>query len=79
MTCHLDLYRGHRYIIVAVNYFTKSVEAMPTFSNDWETKTLLIFNQVIARFGVPREIVTEHGSQFHNRMMSELVLKQGFR
>jgi hypothetical protein len=35
-TCHPTLARGHRYIIVAVDYFTKWVEAMPTFSNDGE-------------------------------------------
>jgi hypothetical protein len=50
MTCHPTLARGHHYIIVAIDYFTKWVEAMPTFSNDGETTTLFIFNQVIARF-----------------------------
>jgi transposase InsO family protein len=79
MTCHWTSARGHHYIIVVIDYFTKWVEAMPTFSNDGETTTLFIFNQVIARFGVPREIVTDHGSHFQNHMMSELVSKLGFR
>jgi hypothetical protein len=79
MTCHPASARGHRYIIVVIDYFTKWVEAMPTFSNDGETTTLFIFNQVIARFRVPREIVTDHGSHFQNRMMSELASKLGFR
>jgi hypothetical protein len=33
-TCHLTSARGHHYIIIAVDYFTKWVEAMPTFNND---------------------------------------------
>jgi hypothetical protein len=33
-TCHPDLARGNHYIIVEVDYFTKWVEAMPTFNSD---------------------------------------------
>jgi hypothetical protein len=79
MTCHLALDRGNFYIIVVINYLTKWVEAMPTFSNDGEKTKLFIFNQVMARFGVPREIITDHGSDFQNYMMSKLVSKLGFR
>jgi hypothetical protein len=56
--------RGHCYIIIAVDYFTKWVEAMPMFKDDGETAAVFLFNQIIARFGVPREIVTDHGSHF---------------
>jgi hypothetical protein len=56
--------RGHPYIIVAVDYFTKWFEAMPTFKYDGETATLFLFSQIITRFGVSREIVTDHGSHF---------------
>ena len=33
MTCNPPLSWGHCYIIVTVDYFTKWVEAMPTFNN----------------------------------------------
>eukprot|EP00253_Pinus_taeda_P033668 PITA_33668 len=52
---------------------------MPTFVNDGETTTLFLFNQVISCFGIPKEIVTNHGSHFQNKMMVELALKLGFR
>jgi hypothetical protein len=70
-TCHLDSTKGNHYIIVAIDYFKKWVEAMPTFNNDGETRTLFIFNQIVARFGIPKDIVTDHGSHFQNKMMSE--------
>jgi len=35
------------------------------------------FNHVVARFGVPQAIVTDHGSHFHNHMMTELTAKLG--
>jgi hypothetical protein len=71
--------RGHHYIIVVVDYFTKWVEAMPTFKDDGETATLFFFNQIIARFDVPRDIVTDHDSHFQNQMMTELTLNLGLR
>jgi transposase InsO family protein len=77
MTCHPHLVGGHGYIIVVVDYFTKWVEVMPTFDNTGKTATLFIFNHVIAHFGVPQAIITNHGSHFRNFMMSELTEKLG--
>jgi hypothetical protein len=70
---------GHHYIIVAVEYFTKWVEVMPTFKDDEETAALFLFNQIIARFIIPREIANDHGSHFQNKMMTELTSKLGLR
>ena len=39
---------GHKYIIVAVDYFMKWVEAMPTFRADGEIVAFFVFNQIIA-------------------------------
>jgi hypothetical protein len=64
MTRHSASARGNRYIIVVIEYFTKWFDGMPTFSNDRESETLFIFNQVIARFDVPRDIFIDHGSYF---------------
>ena len=55
---------GHGYIILTVNYFRKWVEVMPTFTIDGKTAATFIFNHVIARFGVPQAIITDHGSHF---------------
>jgi len=70
---------GHSYNIVVVDYFTKWVEAMPTFVEDGKTAVLFIFNHIIARFGVPQAIIIDHGSHFRNHMMNELSAKLGFR
>ncbi|WP_208081163.1 hypothetical protein, partial [Bacteroides uniformis] len=64
--------------IVAVDYFTKSANVMPTFNNTRQTTALFFFNHVITQFGVPQAIVMDHGKHFHNHMMSELVAKLGF-
>ena len=69
---------GHGYIILAFDYFTKWDEAMPTYAEDGKTATLFLLNHMIARFGVPQAIVTDHGSHFCNQMMAELSAKLGF-
>ena len=66
MHCKPTSAEGHGYIIVAVDYFTKWDEAMPTYTKDGKTATLFLFKHVIARFGVPQSIVTNHGSHFQN-------------
>jgi hypothetical protein len=66
-TFHSVSARGHRCIIVAVDYFTKWVEAMLTFSNDEETTALFIFNQIVSRFDIPKDIVRDHGSHFKKK------------
>ena len=79
VTCNPISENGHNYIMVAVDYFTKWAEAIPTCEADGETAALFLFNQVIFRFGVPLSIVTDHGSHFQNHMMTELTSMLGFR
>ena len=78
MHCKSTSARGHGYIIVGVDYFTKWAEDMPTYAKDGNTATLFLFNHIIARFGVPQSIVTYHGSHFHNQMMDEMSAKLYF-
>eukprot|EP00253_Pinus_taeda_P026329 PITA_26329 len=77
MTCYPTSTGGHGYIIVAVDYFTKWAKVMPTLNKNSEMTALFIFNHVVSRFGVPRAIVTDHGSHFRNHMMVELTAKLG--
>ena len=64
ITCNPHSAGGHAYIILAVDYFTKWAEAMPTFDASGKTAALFVFNHIITRFGVPQAIITDHGSHF---------------
>eukprot|EP00253_Pinus_taeda_P016369 PITA_16369 len=77
ITCNPHSAGGHAYIILAVDYFTKWAEAMPTFSADDKTATIFVFNHIITRLGVPQAIITDHGSHFRNIMMIELIATSG--
>ena len=77
MTCNPHSVGGHAYIIVAVDYFTKWVEAMPTLAADGKAAAQFIFNHVITSFGFPQAIVTNHGTHFRDYMMAELTSRLG--
>ena len=79
MDCNPALARGNHHIIVALNYFMKWAEAMPTIESDGKTGTHFIFNQIITLFSIPRELVTDHGKNFQNKMMEELDSKLGYK
>ena len=78
MECRPPSAGNHKYIIVAVDYFTKWAEAMPTFNNMVATTALFFFNHVITRFGVPKQLVSDHGRHFEDEIWCELSSLLGF-
>ena len=52
---------------------------MPAIKFGGETATHFVFNLIITRFGILRDIVTDHGRHFQNRMMDELSSKLGYK
>jgi transposase InsO family protein len=57
---------GHVYLLVAVDRFTKWIEAKPVTSAD-ATAALNFIKDIVFRFGVPNSIVTDNGSNFTSR------------
>jgi hypothetical protein len=55
---------GYTHILVAVDYVTKWVEAIPTKSADGETSLKMLKYIIFPRFGVPRYLMTDGGSHF---------------
>ena len=79
MDCNPPSVGGHHHIIVDVDYFTKWAKAMPTVKYDSETAAHFVFNQIITRFSISKELVTDYGRHFQNRVMEELALKLGYK
>ena len=79
MDCNPTSARGNHHIIVAVDYFMKWAEAMPMIKSDGEIAVHFVFNQIITRFGIPKELVTDHGRHFQNKMMEEFSSKLGYK
>jgi hypothetical protein len=51
------------YILVATNYMTKWVEAV-SFSDTTEEAVIKFLFELFARYGLPKEVITDGGSQF---------------
>ncbi|GAV76793.1 rve domain-containing protein, partial [Cephalotus follicularis] len=61
----LPMASGQRkFLIVAVDYFTKWVEAEPLATITEKNTESFVWKSIICRFGVPRTIVSDNGKQF---------------
>jgi transposase InsO family protein len=71
--------RRKNYILVCTDYVTKWVEAKDLFRATEKSVVEFIYEDIFTRFGVPREIVTDQGTQFTSKMMKELTEKYGIK
>ena len=60
---------GHRFILVAIDYFTKWVEAASYTNGTSSVVVRFIMRELICRYGLPRKIITDNGTNLHNKMM----------
>lgn len=66
---------GYQYILVAVDYVSKWVEVIPCKTNDHKVVVEFLKNQVFARFGIPRAIISDGGKHFCNQVFQALMGK----
>ena len=64
---------GCEYILVAVDYVSKWVEAAATKSNDHKVVIKFLQSNIFARFGFPRAIISDGGTHFLNRYFASLL------
>ena len=65
------------YILVCIDYVTKWVEAKALTRATEQVVLDLLFENIFAHFGIPREIVTDGGPQFTSHLIKKLVEKYG--
>ncbi|GJT68359.1 reverse transcriptase domain-containing protein [Tanacetum coccineum] len=57
---------GAKFVIVAIDYFTKWIEAKPLIKITGKEVIRFVMDNIICRFGLPRIIVTDNGAQLVN-------------
>jgi hypothetical protein len=70
---------GNQYILVAVDYVSKWVEAVALPTNDSKVVVRFLRKNIFTRFGTPRAIISDGGSHFCNRQFETLLSKYGVR
>ena len=63
---------GKRYIILAVDFFTKYLEGIAVNEADAQTVAKFIHSDIICRHGVPKELTSDRGTEFVNNLIEEL-------
>ncbi|CAL8996903.1 unnamed protein product [Prunus brigantina] len=66
---------GFNYILLAVDYVSKWVEAKATRTNDSKVVADFVKTNIFARFGMPRVLISDGGSHFCNRTIEALLKK----
>ncbi|GAU45570.1 hypothetical protein TSUD_27710 [Trifolium subterraneum] len=69
--------RQVKYLIVAVDYFTKWIEAEPLAKISASNILRFFKRDVLARFGIPQVVVTDNGTQFTNKKFQEFLAAIG--
>ncbi|GJV85150.1 reverse transcriptase domain-containing protein [Tanacetum coccineum] len=57
---------GAKFVVVAIDYFTKWVEAKPLVKITGKEIIRFVMDNIICRYGLPRIIVTDNGAQLIN-------------
>nr|GEV16088.1 reverse transcriptase domain-containing protein [Tanacetum cinerariifolium] len=68
--------RGNMYILVAVDYISKWVEAKALPTND-ACVVVKFIKSLFARFGTPRAIISDRGTHFCNYKFAKVMSKYG--
>nr|GEV98944.1 reverse transcriptase domain-containing protein [Tanacetum cinerariifolium] len=66
--------KGNKYILVAVNYLSKWVEAKEFPTNDARV-VVKFLKSLFSRFGTPKAIISDQGTHFCNEKFSRVMAK----
>src|SRR6266542_2465330 len=66
---------GYRYIVVAIDYFSRWLEVRPLNYANAQQVVKFIYEEIICRFGTPRVLQSNRGTHFINEVIQELTDK----
>ena len=70
---------NNMYILLAVDYVSKWVEAIPTRTNDTSVVAQFLRSYIFSLFGTPRALITDNGTHLCNKMIDKVLHKYGVR
>eukprot|EP00253_Pinus_taeda_P025531 PITA_25531 len=67
--------RQHKWILTAIDYFTKWIEAIPTRQDTDVVIVSFLENNILSRFGCPNKLITNNAAAFKSKRMVEFCHK----
>jgi len=71
--------KGHRFVLVATDYFTKWSEAVPLKNMTHREVIKFITEHIIHRFGIPRTLTTDQGTSFMVKEVKQFAESHGIK
>jgi transposase InsO family protein len=68
---------GCKYILVAVDIVSKSIEALPCRAADAMHSNMMFHEVIFPRYGVPRIVISDGGSHFIDRTFQKALTEVG--
>jgi hypothetical protein len=71
--------RKFEYILVAVDYVSRWVEALPCRSADHKSLIRMFEETILLRFGTPRLVISDGGSHFIDKRFKKYLMNHGIQ
>jgi len=71
--------KGHRFVLVATDYFTKWSEAVPLRNMTHKEVIQFITKHIIHRFGIPQTLTTNQGTSFMAKEVKQFAESLGIK
>lgn len=68
---------GNKYILVVVDYVSKSIEEITCKNNDSRVVIQFLKKNIFSRFATPRAIISDEVTHFYNREFDTFLTKYG--
>ena len=68
-----------KYLVVAIDYFTKWIEAEPVAQITAHKVQHFVWRNIVCRFGIPKRLVSDNGTQFASQQLGKLCTKLGIK
>jgi hypothetical protein len=71
--------KGHKFVLLATDYFTKWVEAIPLKKVTLQNMVEFVKEHIIYKFGIPVTITTDQGTQFTSSEFKDFAESMGIK
>jgi transposase InsO family protein len=65
--------RGHRFVLVATDYFTKCTEVMPLKNMTHKELINFVLEHIVYRFGIPQKLTIDQGAAFMSHQFKDFA------